>query len=306
LFWLPDGKRLSFLVMEPNARFSLMLAELREGAPIRIVATGAPLFFDWGRKAGEILIHLNSRRAGLVSLVSLTPTSQDVERELARGDAPFKTPCWSPDGAHLAFVASDDDDVARLYVADSDGKNAKAMVKLLPGQSSFVWARDSRHIAFSTAQLPPYDAMDGISLLDITDSSVKKLVNDDVAAYYFSPDSRWIAYVAVPAKETVYTWNLVDVRSAKRRKLVSLLATNEETIAWRYFEQLSLSHSVWAPDSSAIAFAGALVKKEQRGNVPNRPMAAPAPNVMIMPIDASEPRTVARGVVAFWAPLSAK
>ena len=46
LFWLPDGERLSFLVTEPDDRLTLMLAQAREDAPIRIIASGAPLYFD--------------------------------------------------------------------------------------------------------------------------------------------------------------------------------------------------------------------------------------------------------------------
>ncbi len=299
LFWLPDGARLSFLVTEPDDRLTLMLAQARGDAPIRIVASGAPLYFDWNPKT-ELLLHTTTAgpEAERVSLMHITPTSQDVERVLARGPAPFKSPCWSPDGAHVAFVASQDD-IAQLYLADANGANPRAMTKLMVGENSFVWAPDSRHIAFSTAQLPPHTVMDGVSLLDIRDRSVKRLVNDDVAAFYFSPDSKRIAYVSVPPEQPFYTWNVIDLRSGKTRKLGSFLTTNEETQAWRYFDQLSLSHSIWAPDSSAIAFAG-LPVETPHGEMPPNPIGTPPPGVMIIPIGGAKPRRIADGVLAFW------
>ena len=306
LFWLPDRERLSFLVTEPDDRLTLMLAEARGDAPIRIVASGVPLYFDWNLKS-ELLLHTTvtgSGPADRVSLMNVTPTSQDIERVLSRGNAPFKTPCWSPDGAHLAFVASEDD-IAHLYLADRDGRNPRAMTKLMVGESSFVWAPDSRHIAFATAQLPPHTVMDGVNLLDVGDGSVKRLVNDDVAAFYFSPDSKRIAYVTVPPEQPFYTWNVIDLRSGKSRQLGSFLTTNEETLAWHYFDQLALSHSIWAPDSSAIAFAGLPIEKRWHGAIPRQPMDTPPPGVMILPIDGGKPRRVADGVLAFWAPVNA-
>jgi Tol biopolymer transport system component len=302
-FWLPDG-RLSFLVTEPDDKLSLMLAEVREGAPIRIVATGAPIYFDWNHKTSELLLHTTltgSPRTERVSLMSLTPTGQDVERVLAQGYSPFKTPCWSPDGTHLAFVASADD-IAHLYVADADGRNPKERTKLMVGESSFVWAPDSRHIAFSTAQLPPHTVMDGINLLDLGDGSVKRLVNSDVAAFYFSPDAKQIAWVGAPSEQPFYTWNVINLRSGKNRRLGDFLTTNEETLAWHYFEQLALSHRIWAPDSSAIVFAGLPVTKHPGATLPEQPLEAPPPGIMIIPVNGAAPRRVADGVIAFWAP----
>src|SRR6266849_2742271 len=105
--WLADGQHLSFLLGEPRG-LSLMLAEIKESSPVRIVTTGMPLYFDWGATAGELAVHtlaLNSDRTEQVSLMSLTPTSQNVEKVLSSGRTPFKTPCCSPDGKHLAYIA---------------------------------------------------------------------------------------------------------------------------------------------------------------------------------------------------------
>src|ERR1700687_4333749 len=62
--WLADGQHLSFLLGEPLG-LSLMLAEIKESSPVRIVTTGMPLYFDWGATAGELAAHtlaLNSDR----------------------------------------------------------------------------------------------------------------------------------------------------------------------------------------------------------------------------------------------------
>jgi len=50
MVWLPDAQHLSFLLGEPQG-LSLVLAEVKESTPVRIVTTGMPLYFDWGARA---------------------------------------------------------------------------------------------------------------------------------------------------------------------------------------------------------------------------------------------------------------
>ena len=68
LVWTPDGQHLSFLLGEPRG-LSLVLAEVKESTPVRIVTTGMPLYFDWGAQPGEVALHTlaldsGSHRAG--------------------------------------------------------------------------------------------------------------------------------------------------------------------------------------------------------------------------------------------------
>src|ERR1700722_13554350 len=79
LVWTPDGQHLSFLLGEPRG-LSLVLAEVKESTPVRIVTTGMPLYFDWGAP-GEVALHtlaLDPERTEQVSLMALTPTSQNT------------------------------------------------------------------------------------------------------------------------------------------------------------------------------------------------------------------------------------
>src|SRR5271166_1767268 len=55
MVWTPDAEHLSFLLGEPRG-LSLVLAEVKESTPVRIVTTGMPLYFDWGAP-GEVALH---------------------------------------------------------------------------------------------------------------------------------------------------------------------------------------------------------------------------------------------------------
>jgi Tol biopolymer transport system component len=299
--WLSDSQHLSFLLGEPKG-LSLILAEVKESAPARIITTGMPLYFDWS--SPEVLavhtIALNSDRTEQVSLITLTPTSQHVDKVLSSGRTPFKTPCWSPDGKHLAYIANYHAE-SNIVVADADGKNPRSIVSLPVGESSMVWAPDSKHIAYSTAISADEPTFSGIKVVDTASADSKTISKEDVAAYFFSPDSKTIAYIAVPQDKPYYTWTVVNVATGKARKLVNFLTTPDESTAYRFFDQLAVSHTIWSPDSSSIIYAGVPLNGEP-GHATG---IAPPPSVWIVPVDGGKSDQIEQGVLAFFSPVPA-
>src|SRR5258708_8238855 len=213
LTWLSDGQHLSFLLGEPRG-LSLMLAEIKESSRVRSVTTGMPLDFDWGATAGELAVHtlaLNSDRTEQVSLMSLTATSQNVEKVLSSGRTPFKTPCWSPDRKHLAYIANYHAE-SNIVVAEANAKNPRSIVSLPVGENTFISAPDSAHLSYSTALTPQHPPFPAIKLVDVANANSKWLTKNDVAAFFFAPDSRHLAYIGVPGADPVYSCAGVDIR----------------------------------------------------------------------------------------------
>jgi hypothetical protein len=301
VFWTPDGNNLSFLLGEPEG-LSLVLAEIKEKAPVRMVLSGAPIYYDWNRTADRLVVHTNNGRQARsehVTLMSISPTSQEALRTMSRGRLPFKTPCWSPDEKHLAYIA-DNNAESYLMVADPQGEHPKSVASLPIGESSFVWAPDSRHIAYSSSVIGADAVLHGIRVVDITDAESTRLTGEDVAAYFYSPDGKYLAYVSVPADRPFYQWEVVDLKNGKTRKLDMFLATQEESVAYHYFDQLALSHTIWSPDSSEFVFAGVrLLAAPDQGGGPT-----PEPQLWIEPADGSKAHSGHAGTLAFYSPAS--
>ncbi|MGH7923323.1 MAG: TolB family protein, partial [Candidatus Binatus sp.] len=257
LAWTPDGQHLSLLLGEPR-ELSLVLAEVKESTPVRIVTTGVPLYFDWNDHADEVALHtlaLDPDRSERVALMSLTPTSQNIVKVLSSGRTPFRTPAWSPDGKHLAYIANNHAE-SNIVVADADASHPRSVVSLPVGENSFVWAPDSAHLAYSTAITPQDPTYHGIKLVEIATANSKWLTKDAVAAFFFAPDSRHVAFIGVPEDKPYYTWSVVDVKTGAEKALGNFLATPDESAAYRYFDQLAVSHTIWSPDSSSFIYAG--------------------------------------------------
>lgn len=304
IFWTPPGKTLSFLLEEPRG-LDLALAGLKEHAPVRVMATGEPLFFDWSRDGKRLVVHAGQRDAppsgAEVKLIRVTAVDHSVEKVLAKGSIVFRTPAWSPDGRHLAYVANHDSEIY-LTVAGPDASNPRPLAALPVGMDSFVWSPDSRHIAFSTGVIGEQGLFHGIKLLDVQGGQVKQLTDDNLFAYFFSPNGRYLAYVAVPAHRTYYVWKLIDLKTGKTKALENFIPTHEELFALHYFDQIALSHTIWSPDSKAFIYAGVNLA----GAPPPGLRLVPPPHLWMVSVDSGKAKSVEPATLGFFSPAPGK
>jgi len=176
---------------------------------------------------------------------------------------------WSPDGQRVAYVATDpvpedrekkvkekyDARVVeeqfqrnRLYVIDVGQKPGKPEPhRLTEGDLSvhgdttpgFDWSPDGKIIVFAHVPTPSADdwTQGDLSVVDVATGTVKPLVHSGHAetSPFFSPDGRWVAYVA---SDDPPTWafdsavHVVPTGGGSPRKLVDSFDHRPELLGW--------------------------------------------------------------------------
>jgi len=84
---------------------------------------------------------------------------------------------WSPDGSHIAYVASNE-----LWIADANGSNPKQLTRLTGGATGPIWSPSGDKIAFTSAVYPDCstDACNAAKDKAASDNKVKAHVADEL------------------------------------------------------------------------------------------------------------------------------
>jgi dipeptidyl aminopeptidase/acylaminoacyl peptidase len=250
----PDGKQVAFTVRravlegdKSEYLTHIHLADADGGRRVQLTrgekSCDEPRWSPDGR-----WIAFLSARSGKRNLWLIRPRGGEAQPliDLESNVQSFK---WSPDGKWLAFTALDpvtpaekksarqkndarvvDENIkmSRLHVLPfSTPVKLQSSARLLTKKnysiangrhSSFDWSPDSRSIVFSHTTTPRPDdwTTADISLVDVSSGAVKPLVHTKAAeeAPLYSPDGKWIAYVASDVPPTWAGTGRVHVISA--------------------------------------------------------------------------------------------
>jgi dipeptidyl aminopeptidase/acylaminoacyl peptidase len=203
-------------------------------------------------------------------------------RQFTFGPQRDSQPRWSPDCSQIAFVSDRGGD-KHLWVIPADGGEARQVTKLKGGVAEHRWSPDGQHIAFVSRVGPdPLDnepdrekakrkkqnrlrvytriryKLDGegfwdgkwkqVFVVDPDAGEPRQLTTGDFdhVAPAWSPDNRWIAYVANPEPDADFT-NVADVwviptEGGEPRKVTRSLGP--------------CGSLAWSPDGRWIAYFG--------------------------------------------------
>jgi tricorn protease len=135
-------------------------------------------------------------------------------------DAREHSVSWSPDGKSIAYL-SDETGEYEIWMRAQDGKSPPRRLTIDGDIWRFppVWSPDSKKLAFG-------DKQQRLRVLDIASGAVAEAdrgTHDDIDAYSWSPDSRWIAYAKTNASRNSSIW-LYSLEAKEARQL-----TGDET-----------------------------------------------------------------------------
>jgi TolB protein len=282
LYWSPDSRRLAFLADEAVG-ISLRIANVDGSAPLDgpahdgILRTGNPLYFQWDG-AARLFVHVGAGAGAFVGEVGLDGA---LAGTTIPGAGDFRAAAASGDGQYLAD-GQGGPGAAEIVVVSRDGASRQQLPVAGPAALAFDPAGTSLAsiAAVRPASTPVGFPLGPLRLLDPRTGATRTLQDGSVIAFWWSPDGRTIATLALapagapsadrtavlaaaslasplpaasPAPALEVHLSFVDVASGTvRGDRVVRLGDDFVQSVLPYFDQYALSHRTWSPDGTAI------------------------------------------------------
>jgi len=192
--WSPDGKWLSFTRHEGATIFVFVRAA--DGSSERRLTKRTDPEFDavWSPSGTRLALAIDnaSPNQGDIDVHTVASDGEDMKPVATTGKklSHEEWPAWSPDGQHIAFTTTADDN-QELYVAKADGSERKRLTSDPALDAHPAWSPDGQQIVFATNRWGDLELArvqaDGSGLVRLTESRGL----DDYPVW--SPDGKQIA-----------------------------------------------------------------------------------------------------------------
>ncbi len=303
-YWSPDGRYLTFLANHPSG-IGLHLVANDDESGGRLLATGSPFYWDWQADSTQILIHSGSTGDN-ARLALLDVENGSVGPNIADPGL-FQAPDISHNGRYWAYAEQDENGSSWLIIAD--GQTGGVQRQRHAGLVALGWSPVTNQVAFISTGENRMNFTGPLRLMDAVTGETTLLSRDQVAAFFWSPDGRYLVTISLNQglDGDIVEGNgrrALSKPNTQRHPDISLNVTLIEAATgdrWRlmsfqpsvvfitqflpYFDQYALSHQIWSPDSSAIV----LPVVNDSGS-----------QVTVIAINGDSPRPIADGDMPFW------
>ena len=288
--WSPDSRKLLIVAQTLHAGLSLFLYEHGVSSSAEHVLDGGPLYTSWSRDSRLVLAH-SFRSHYIIDLEGGREINQ-----MPGSASQYMAPSWSNSSNRFAIFRDVDDERQSLIVGDLTSGSARGLTSVA-GSAGFSWNPDGRRIALAQALDRRTGYYSGIWLLDSEEDEVSKIIDEQALCFYWSPDGKTLAFITdAESGEGSLRWATYSIEAEEARYLEHFRPSQEQLIAYMFFDQYAQSHSPWAPDSSSLVFSGMLGHQEARTQLPDSPLNG----IFLADATGNEPpKQLARGNIGF-------
>lgn len=250
-----------------------------------------------------MLLHVNgdSGATDRATLSLVHPSQGPALEPLASRPADFRAPAWSSDGSRLAFAARVAGGQTVLATQALD-QSEPSRIAIVGDGPVFLWSSGGAWLAFSSHGPDETPIYLGLETIKADGTDRQRVTQDKVAAFFWSPDGRRLAYVSLDLQKRALTWNVADPDGKNQRTLASFVPSQDQLFMFSFFDQYAQSHGVWSPDSRYLVFTGSTPPTAQPAAPGGEPSGGEAPSqVFVAAADGSAPpRVLVAGKLALW------
>lgn len=294
LYWSPDSRHIAGL-FQRGSDLVLYIFDTTRSDPPREVLVGQPLYWSWAPDGNTIAVHVGgdagSNPEAWVGLLHLGAGGATQER-FSEAAGNFRAPSWSPTGNRLAYVSMGGG-TSLLSVRDAAGQ-----VTHLDSSSTdlaFAWSPSGDWLAFSHGEPRLAGVYQGLEIAHADGSARRTLSQDELVAFYWSPDSARLAAVGIDTSAQKLKWTVLGVDGKTKRSLSTFLPSGDFEFELPFFDQYAQSINVWSSDGMRLAYGA------QTGA--RTPEGVQVEQVVVVDADGLSPAAaVASGSSAAWSP----
>ena len=288
LFWSPTGDRLAYLGnwnAGGQSTIALRLLNVARGdSEATTLGLGSPFYFSWSPDGTQLLTHVGAKEIGLLDL-------SGEAKVLAAEGGHFAAPQWSADGKQLLYAVGNKGK-PQLVLADTAGKVQQVVTNV---QADTI-LNFSMNAAGDLLALTETDSPVGANsfgplfLYDLAGDETQQLTTEPVVAFFWSPNGQSLLFFNAE-EVTGRLWLRVQVWDRTGIHKLSRFLPSETFFSQylRFADQFAQSTYLWAPDGSAVVYAG--TGEDGKSGIWVQPVA-----------DAAGAEQVADGVYATWSP----
>ncbi|MCY4368154.1 MAG: hypothetical protein OXF41_01775 [bacterium] len=245
--WRPDGRAIALLGSPEPGEVGLAILDLDSGT-VTPLNSSSSYYLHWAPGGEELITHIGGTR-----IEQLDPSTGNTSlfEALDPVNSVFQAAAWTPDGTSILYVRPADPDSARagdeLVRRDISSGEIEVLAEGA-GFFNFAVSPDGRAVALSIRTL------EGVTSMEIVDFASGRSEEIDAPltlAWQWSPDSRKILLLGVGNQ----AMSVGVYESGTITRYQEIIPTSTFLQNYLFFwSQYDLSHSLWAPDSSAFVF----------------------------------------------------
>ncbi len=306
--WSPDSTKVAFVAIT-SEDLSLFIDDLTDSEGRVFVLDEGPLWMSWSPDSQHLLVH----RGADHFLVNVDDEIRVDELDIdALG---YRVPAWKPAGSVATLASRDDSGGYTILTAEvvADRLGAPRAIMVLreigfPLAPAFVWSPSGEFLALAgSSRLVSYlgsilNVYRDLALISEDTIVQTLLIQDNVIAYFWSPDGSKLAYVTPSPTTGMPRWMVLNIDDGERWPLVDFEPSSDQLTMFQFFDQYAYSHSLWSPDSQSIVFAGRLADGASSVSAGANTSLQRSHIIVVGADPVPTTQTIANGTLGIWSP----